>query len=108
MPSWHRLACRLAGCGPIVEQAPFAYRPDTMTPGDLLGPFDGIVVDAETDRPIAGALVAGSWAFERGIGLTGPAGASEVTPRPAPTAATGCRRWTSCPAAPRCGFAGSP
>ena len=65
-------------CGPIVEQAPFSYRPDTMAPGDLLGPFDGMVVDAETDRPIAGAVVIGSWAFERGIGLTGPAGASEV------------------------------
>jgi hypothetical protein len=69
----------LPTCGPIVEQAPFGYRPDTMSPGDLLGPFDGIVVDAETDRPITGALVAGSWAFERGIGLNGPAGASEVT-----------------------------
>jgi hypothetical protein len=69
----------VSACGPIVEQAPFAYRPDTMTPGDLLGPFDGVVVDAETDRPISGALVAGSWAFERGIGLNGPVGASEVT-----------------------------
>jgi hypothetical protein len=67
-----------AGCGPIVEQAPFSYRPDTMSPGDLLGPFDGMVVDAETDRPIGGAVVAGSWAFERGVGLTGPAGAYEV------------------------------
>jgi hypothetical protein len=74
------LAClALSACGPMVEQAPFAYRPDTTSPGDLLGPFDGIVVDAETDRPIPGALVAGSWAFERGIGLNGPAGANEVT-----------------------------
>ena len=67
-----------AGCGPLVERAPFSYRPDTMAPGDLLGPFEGTVVDAETDRPIAGAVVAGSWAFERGTGLTGPAGAVEV------------------------------
>jgi hypothetical protein len=67
-----------AGCGPLVERAPFSYRPDTMTPGDLLGPFEGLVVDGETDRPIAGAVVAGSWAFERGVGLTGPAGAIEV------------------------------
>ena len=43
-----------AGCGPLVERAPFSYRPDTMAPGDLLGPFEGMVVDAETDRPIAG------------------------------------------------------
>jgi hypothetical protein len=68
-----------ASCGPLVERAPFSYRPDTMAPGDLLGPFEGLVVDAETDRPIPGAVVAGSWAFERGSGLTGPAGAYEVS-----------------------------
>lgn len=66
------------GCGPIVERAPFSYRPDTLSSGDMLGPFDGIVVDGDTDRPIAGATVAASWAFERGVGLTGPAGATEV------------------------------
>jgi hypothetical protein len=66
------------GCGPIVDKAPFTFRADSLTPGDLLGPFDGMVVDAETDRPIAGAVVTGSWAFERGIGLVGPAGATEV------------------------------
>lgn len=61
----------------MVERAPFAARPDTVDDGDLLGPFDGIVVDAETERPVAGATVAASWAFERGIGLVGPAGAEE-------------------------------
>ncbi len=66
------------GCGPLVERAPFSYRPDTMAPGDLLGPFEGMVVDGETDRPIPGAVVTGSWAFERGLGLVGPAGAVEV------------------------------
>jgi len=66
-------------CGPIVEQAPFFARPDAVEPGDLLGPFEGVVVDADTDRPIADAVVAGSWAFERGVGLQGPAGAFEVT-----------------------------
>lgn len=65
------------GCGPIVERAPFPARPDTLRPGDLLGPFEGLVVDAETDRPVAGAKVAGSWAFERGLGLTGPLAAAE-------------------------------
>ncbi len=65
------------GCGPIVEQAAFPARPDTLRPGDLLGPFDGIVLDAETDRPVAGATVAASWAFERGVGLVGPLGAHE-------------------------------
>jgi hypothetical protein len=67
----------LAGCGPLVERAPFSYRPDTMAPGDLLGPFEGLVVDSETDRPITGAVVTGSWAFERGTGLVGPTGAME-------------------------------
>ena len=68
-----------ASCGPLVENAPFAVRPDTLQPGDLLGPFDGMVVDAETERPIASATVAGSWAFERGIGLRGPAGSREFS-----------------------------
>jgi hypothetical protein len=65
-------------CGPLVDRAPFSYRPDTMAPGDLLGPFEGMVVDGETDRPVAGAVVTGSWAFERGTGLSGPAGSLEV------------------------------
>ena len=63
----------------MVENAPFAVRPDTLQPGDLLGPFDGTVVDAETERPIAGATVSGSWAFERGLGLHGPAGIREAS-----------------------------
>lgn len=71
------LFCALASCGPVVGNAPFSSRPDTLQAGDLLGPFDGIVVDAETERPIAGATVVGSWGFERGIGLVGPAGFRE-------------------------------
>ena len=71
------LVLLLWGCGPLVERAPFSYRPDTMAPGDLLGPFEGMVVDSETDRPITGAVVAGSWAFERGTGIIGPAGSVE-------------------------------
>jgi hypothetical protein len=66
------------GCGPLVERAPFPDRADSVRPGDLLGPYDGMVVDADTDRPIAGAVVAASWAFERGIGFQAPAGANEV------------------------------
>jgi hypothetical protein len=73
------VALALASCGPLVEKAPFAVRPDTLQPGDLLGPFDGIVVDAETLRPIASATVNGSWAFERGIGMVGPAGMREFS-----------------------------
>ncbi len=66
-------------CGPIVENAPFSARPDTLRPGDLLGPFDGTVIDAENERPVAGAVVEGTWAFERGIGLQGPAAALEAS-----------------------------
>lgn len=72
------LALPLVACGPMVDRAPFSLRADSLAPGDLLGPFEGIVVDAETDRPISGAIVTGSWAFERGVGLVAPAGASEV------------------------------
>jgi hypothetical protein len=68
----------LAGCAPIVDRASFPDRPDSLRPGDLLGPFDGLVLDSETERPVAGATVAASWAFERGIGLTGPLGSREV------------------------------
>jgi len=67
----------LAGCGPMIEAAPFPVRPDSVRPADLLGPYDGIVLDADTDRPIAGATVAAAWAFERGIGFQAPAGAHE-------------------------------
>jgi len=70
--------CAVTACGPTVGQAPFQARPDTLQPGDLLGPFEGTVVDAETERPIASATVVGTWAFERGIGLVGPAGFREV------------------------------
>jgi len=67
----------VSGCGPMIEAAPFPVRPDSVRPADLLGPYDGIVIDADSDRPIAGATVAATWAFERGIGLRAPAGAHE-------------------------------
>lgn len=61
----------------MIETAPFSVRPDSVRPADLLGPYDGIVVDADSERPVAGATVAASWAFERGIGFQAPAGARE-------------------------------
>jgi len=63
------------GCAPLVAEAPFPARPDTVQPGDLLGPFDGRVLDAATGKPIAGAIVWVSWGFEVGRGLSAPAGA---------------------------------
>lgn len=72
------LAGLAQACGPLIDRAAFPARPDSLRPADLLGPYDGVVVDAETDRPIAGAVVAGSWAFERGIGAQGPVDAEEI------------------------------
>jgi hypothetical protein len=72
------LLALLAGCGPLIEQAPFPVRPDSIRPADLLGPYDGVVLDADSDRPVAGATVQASWAFENGIGFHAPSGAREV------------------------------
>jgi hypothetical protein len=64
-----------AACGAhSVRSAPFRARPDSIAAGDLRGPFDGVVVDAETDRPVAGALVYAAFSFVRGYGLSSPAG----------------------------------
>ncbi len=65
------LAC---ACGPIVREAAFPARVDTVQPAALLGPYDGQVIDAETATPLADALVSASWGFSRGVGLRGPAG----------------------------------
>jgi hypothetical protein len=72
------LALATLGCGPLVEQAPFPVRPDSIRPADLLGPYDGLVIEADSDRPVAGATVEASWAFETGIGFHAPAGSREV------------------------------
>src|SRR5262249_10582759 len=65
-------------CGPIIETGTFPARPDSVRVADLLGPYDGKVVDGDSERPVQGALVAASWAFERGIGVEGPLDAEEV------------------------------
>jgi hypothetical protein len=62
----------------LIEPARFPVRPDSVRPADPLGPYTGIVIDADTERPIAGAIVAGSWAFERGVGMQAPLGSREV------------------------------
>lgn len=68
-----------AGCAPVVAEAPFPARSDTVEPGDLLGPFDGRVVDAQSGKPLPGALVQAIWSFEIGRGLTAPAGGAVRT-----------------------------
>lgn len=69
----------MAACAPAIVQAPFPARPDTVFPGDLLGAFDGRVLDAQSGKPLAGAIVQASWAFETGRGLTAPAGGAVTT-----------------------------
>ncbi|MBI4509415.1 MAG: carboxypeptidase regulatory-like domain-containing protein [Deltaproteobacteria bacterium] len=66
-----------AACATAVRTAPFHERPDTVVPGDLRGPMNGTVVDADSGRPIAGALVYASWAFVAGNGLNAPSGHQE-------------------------------
>lgn len=61
-----------------MAQAPFSLRPDTAAPGDLLGPFDGQVVDQSTSTPIAAALVIGTWAYETPQGPARPEAAFSV------------------------------
>jgi hypothetical protein len=67
-----------AACGPLISEAPFRARADSLQPADLLGPFSGQVLDSETDKPVAKALVCASWAFERGMGFVAPRGAAEL------------------------------
>lgn len=62
----------LGACGPIVRVAPFSERPDSVKPGSLLGPFDGQVVDADTQQPLPDAVVSCSWGFDRGVGTAAP------------------------------------
>ncbi len=72
---WTVLAALLTACGsPMVRPAPFRARPDTVAGGDLRGPFQGRVLDAETGRPVSGALVYATWTFVRGVGLPAPGG----------------------------------
>jgi hypothetical protein len=52
--------------------APFSERPDSVKPGSRLGPFDGQVLDADTQQPLPDAVVSCSWGFDRGVGTAAP------------------------------------
>jgi hypothetical protein len=68
----------VAACTPpAARPATFRARPDSVEPGDLRGPFDGKVVDSETERPVAGATVYAVWSFVDGYGFPGPSGYAE-------------------------------
>ncbi|MCK5798570.1 MAG: hypothetical protein KAI47_15365, partial [Deltaproteobacteria bacterium] len=61
------------GClGPIVTRAPFPQRPESVKRGSRLGPFEGRVLDADTQKPLEKTRIWCSWAFNRGIGTPAP------------------------------------
>ncbi len=67
------VACFLLwACGPLIKTAPFNERPDSIKPGSLIGPFEGQVVDADNQLPVAEAVVWCSWSFDRGWGSPAP------------------------------------
>jgi hypothetical protein len=63
-----------AGCLPSLAPATFPAGADTTDPGNLLGPFEGQVLDASSSRPLPSTLVWVSWRFCTGSGLCIPAG----------------------------------
>lgn len=71
----------LAPLGACVRQATrpadFRVRPDSVAPGNLRGPYRGRVVEADTGKPVTGALVYASWTLHAGYGMTLPAGHRE-------------------------------
>lgn len=71
------LTAPTACTGTNVRTASFRLRPDSIRPGDLRGPFDGRVLDAASDEPVAGAMVYATWSFQRGYGFASPAGHRE-------------------------------
>lgn len=79
------VAILLAGCtGPLVKQAAFKRDPRGIRRGQMLGPFSGRVVDADSEKPIEGALVWCSWTFMRGIGSPAPLASRVVRVRSGP------------------------
>ena len=60
------------GCGGGLAEAPFAARPGSVVRGDVRGPFDGQVLDADTGKPVAGAIVLVTWAWQTSGGVAGP------------------------------------
>jgi hypothetical protein len=64
------------GCAPLLRPAPFAGAATKVTGVSLLGPFDGQIVDAETEEPISDAKVFAVWSYDRGDGFSGSDGAT--------------------------------
>jgi hypothetical protein len=68
----------LSACfGLSTRPASFRVRPDAVAAGSLRGPFRGRVVEAETGKPVDGAVVYATWTLRAGYGMTLPAGHRE-------------------------------
>lgn len=65
-------ALAAVACGPVVRRAPFRQVPSSVKPGELVGPYDGQVVDRDTGKPLEKATVWCSWGFERGVAVSQP------------------------------------
>lgn len=64
----------VAGCSPLVRDAPFGGARDHVADVALTGPFNGQIVDGTTNAPVGDATVVAVWSYDRGDGLVGPAG----------------------------------
>ncbi len=69
----------LLGCAPIVRPAPFKGARTQVTDTNLLGPFDGQIVDQATGEPIQDAVVVGVWSYDRGDGFISPSGSETIS-----------------------------
>lgn len=65
-------------CAALERPARFPGARRAVTEARLSGPFDGVVVDAATDEPLAEVTVLGIWSFDEGDGLSAPAGSVVV------------------------------
>jgi hypothetical protein len=56
----------------MVHAPSFPERSRSVATGSPFGPFAGQVLDADSQTPIAGAVVSASWHFQRGVGNSAP------------------------------------
>jgi hypothetical protein len=72
-------ASTLLACAPIVRPAPFKGARTQVTDTNLIGPFDGQIVDQATGEPIQDAVVVGVWSYDRGDGFISPSGSETIS-----------------------------
>ena len=62
-----------------MRPAPFKGARTQVTDTNLLGPFDGQIVDQATGEPIQDAVVVGMWSYDRGDGFISPSGSETIS-----------------------------